>query len=277
MTDPARLREFLRREPVLNSVPLGILSRALASEEAGAATFIASVERDGAVRAAALRSNYPKLALAAGGAPDELAELTRIVHLRMPDLPCVLGRDTEVLAFRAEWERLTGNPGIPGMPQRAHVLDRVEPQPPVPGRILTATESDQDLVLEWFLAFTAEAIGDHEPVEGQAAQVLRMLNVGAVSLWVDEQPVAMAAAREFGDGVARIGPVYTVPRARRQGYGGAVTAAVSQQMLDNGCARCMLFTDLRNPTSNHVYQQLGYTPVADFHEFWFTGRAGSTA
>ena len=33
----------------------------------------------------------------------------------------------------------------------------------------------------------------------------------------------------------------------------------------------LLFTDLSNPTSNGLYQRIGYRPVADFAEYDFTG------
>ena len=61
----------------------------------------------------------------------------------------------------------------------------------------------------------------------------------------------------------RIGPVYTPPEQRRRGYGSALTAALTQQLLDGGRRFCFLFTDLANPTSNSIYQRIGYRPVTD--------------
>ena len=63
-------------------------------------------------------------------------------------------------------------------------------------------------------------------------------------------------------GVARIGPVYTPPEQRRKGYAGAAVAQVSQLFLDAG-ARVCLYTDQANPTSNGIYQAIGYRPVVD--------------
>jgi predicted GNAT family acetyltransferase len=48
-------------------------------------------------------------------------------------------------------------------------------------------------------------------------------------------------------------------------------AALSQQLLDAGWEFCALFTDLANPTSNSIYQRIGYRPVADFDEYIFGG------
>jgi predicted GNAT family acetyltransferase len=41
-----------------------------------------------------------------------------------------------------------------------------------------------------------------------------------------------------------------------------VTAAATRDVLDRG-AIPVLFTDLANPTSNKIYQQLGYYAVED--------------
>jgi predicted GNAT family acetyltransferase len=42
-----------------------------------------------------------------------------------------------------------------------------------------------------------------------------------------------------------------------------VTAAVSQAALDAGATHVVLYTDLANPTSNALYERLGYRPVQD--------------
>jgi predicted GNAT family acetyltransferase len=57
--------------------------------------------------------------------------------------------------------------------------------------------------------------------------------------------------------------VYTPAEHRARGYGSAVTAAATQDVLDDR-AIPVLFTDLANPTSNAIYQRLGYRPVGDY-------------
>ncbi len=56
---------------------------------------------------------------------------------------------------------------------------------------------------------------------------------------------------------------------RRQGYASSCVAALSQTLLDQGRKYCFLFTDLANPTSNHIYQAIGYQPICDMNEYWF--------
>ncbi len=56
---------------------------------------------------------------------------------------------------------------------------------------------------------------------------------------------------------------HTLPQHRQRGYGAAVTAACTDDALCSGAQHVVLFTDLANPTSNALYQRLGYRPVSD--------------
>jgi predicted GNAT family acetyltransferase len=73
----------------------------------------------------------------------------------------------------------------------------------------------------------------------------------------------MACRHRTAAGVARVGPVFTPPEHRRHGYGAAVTAACTRDALERDADDVVLFTDLDNPTSNAIYQRLGYLPVSD--------------
>ena len=95
---------------------------------------------------------------------------------------------------------------------------------------------------------------------GRTAPSLRAWRLGLA--WLDE-PVSIAAATPVLAGMARIGPVYTPPQWRRHGYGSAVTAAASGHAVARGATEVVLFADVTNPTSNSIYQQLGFRPIAD--------------
>ena len=72
-------------------------------------------------------------------------------------------------------------------------------------------------------------------------------------------------------GVVRVGPVYTPPEHRKRGYASSAVAAASEQALAEGATRCMLFTDVSNPTSNSIYRALGYVRCGDWREYEFGG------
>ena len=134
--------------------------------------------------------------------------------------------------------------------------------PDVAGTTRVATGSDRPLLREWYAAFGEEA---RDSVAGSDEAVDHMLAWGQAWLWTDDagQPVSLAARRAPNAGSARVGPVYTPPAHRGHGYGSAVTAAATADVLADG-AIPVLFTDLANPTSNKIYQRLGYRPVGDY-------------
>jgi len=175
-----------------------------------------------------------------------------------------------VEAFMALWRKRTGRGGAPVMRERLYRIDAAPDVPAVTGQFRPAVEADMELLLDWSLAFNAETWGEHLRVErevlrgGVLARVQR--RGGGIGLWVDGGEVVSLAGYGAGDppAPARLAPVYTPPPLRGRGYGSAVTAALTRAVFDAGHAACMLFTDLSNPTSNHIYTAIGYRPVADW-------------
>ncbi|MEU4279095.1 GNAT family N-acetyltransferase [Streptomyces tanashiensis] len=166
----------------------------------------------------------------------------------------------------------TGRPWAPTVRMRLFRLGELTPPDPAPaGRGRVATEADVPLVAAWTTEF-AEAIGD-EPAEDYTGFVTERISEGRLWLWEgpDGRPVSMAAVSRTIEGQARVHLVYTPPAERGRGYAAGVTEAVSRAALDGGVAQVLLFTDLSNPTSNALYQRLGYRPVTDHLGVAFTG------
>lgn len=97
---------------------------------------------------------------------------------------------------------------------------------------------------------------------------------GGVMLWEDAlpertEPVSLAAFGGATPNGIRIGPVYTPPDRRGRGYASALTAELTASLLAGGRRFCFLFTNLANPTSNSIYQQVGYRPVTDVDQWLF--------
>lgn len=180
----------------------------------------------------------------------------------------------EVEAFVAAWTDRTGIGPAARMDQRLYRLADLKPPTDVPGSPVIADRTDAELVADWRQAFAAES-GAHQGDQSRAdvvRQVRDSIEFGTPQfLWhVDGRPVSYASATRPGAGMSRIGPVYTPPQFRRNGYGTAVTAAASQWALTQGAEHVLLFTDLANPTSNAIYQRIGYVPVAEALDVTFT-------
>ncbi|NJN93142.1 MAG: GNAT family N-acetyltransferase [Anaerolineales bacterium] len=171
-------------------------------------------------------------------------------------------------AFAAAWARLTRTSYRVQIRNRLYELRRVEPTPPTPGRLRLATLADLELVADWTFAFQTEALHRGDSVE--ALEVTRYkIKDQDLYLWEDGQPVSTASqSRPTRNGIC-LSLVYTPPEQRGRGYATACVAGLSQLLLDFGCQFCVLFTDLANPTSNHIYQTIGYRPIADFTEYVF--------
>ena len=99
----------------------------------------------------------------------------------------------------------------------------------------------------------------------------RRLRDERLLVWDDDRVVSMVGTSPPVAGVVRLGPVYTPPETRRHGYATALVGEVSRRALAAGATKCMLYTDLANPTSNHIYQAVGYRRSNDAQEYRFSG------
>ncbi|WP_086825565.1 GNAT family N-acetyltransferase [Streptomyces sp. NRRL B-24572] len=165
----------------------------------------------------------------------------------------------------------TGRPWAPTTRMRLFRLGELTPPDPAPtGRARVATEADVPLVAAWAREFVV-AIGE-EPAEDYTGFVTERISEGRLWLWEapDGRPVSMAAVSRTIEGQARVHLVYTPPAERGRGYAAGATEAVSRAAREAGVAQVLLFTDLANPTSNALYQRLGYRPVTDHLGVTFT-------
>ncbi|MBP2706126.1 GNAT family N-acetyltransferase [Microbispora sp. RL4-1S] len=195
-----------------------------------------------------------------GAACTDLAQL-----LSAGDHPFrgLMADDATIGLFSQAWKTATGSTLESRLHLRLYRLEQVvSPSLAVPGKSRVATAGDRDLLHAWCTSFIAEAgpLGvdlDTFIDERIARHGWRLWEVGG-------EVVAMAATTPAVAGMARITPVYTSPDHRGQGYGAAVTMAVSRAAQESGAAHVLLFTDVSNPTSNRLYQRIGYQPVSDY-------------
>lgn len=249
--------DFLRSRPVENTVLLTIADtvRLRGPHAYGDGTPIFGWCHDGAF----LRTP-PRGALLTEMSADAAAALA--ADLARAGLPAIAGPEGAAEAFAAEWQRLTGaTPRVAGR-QRLYRLDSLTPpDPPPPGAGRIAGDADRDLLIDWMDALN-RALG--EGTNRTAEFVDDRLSHGGLLLWEDAgRPVSMAGTTRPAAGMVRVVAVYTPPEHRARGYAGAATAAVTRAALDAGATDVVLFTDLSNPTSNALYQRLGYTPIED--------------
>jgi RimJ/RimL family protein N-acetyltransferase len=257
----------LLADPVRQTVALSVLASLRAAGLArfgdGPPLFGWHRRGDGTVDGAVLQTPPFPLLLASLPAGSVAGLLTVLSAER--GLPTAVSVDAASEApVLADWVAVTGGgTGTARLRSRLYRLGELNPPDPGPaGAPRLAGQADTDLLIEWHEAFRLEAEGAGP--EDASRTVADRLSHDGLLLWeVGGEPVAMAGLTHTVAGVARIAGVYTPRPHRRQGYGGAITTAASQTARDRGASEVVLFTDLANPTSNALYQRLGYRSVED--------------
>jgi uncharacterized protein len=267
-----RVRDFLERQECLNNQVLGTCIH-LAERESPPrmSPLLATVEEGQKILLVAVMTPPRGLVLAAdenynADAVDLLAQ-----HLFSEDtrIPGVMGPGAVAGDFARAWSAQSGCRSDVDMRMRVYELRTVIPPAPVRGNLRVATEDDLELVTQWRFRFTEDAniAGENTEVPRRAAALVA---ARATFLWDVGEPVSMASTvRPTVHGIG-IGGVYTPRELRRQGYASACMAALSQRLLDEGYQFCMLFADLSNPTSNALYQRIGYAAIGEFVKYTFS-------
>ena len=278
---PARVDEFLdeardllmAHEAEHNAI-LGLCSAMQARPEVVAddpPAFATVLDRSGAVVLAGLRIPPYNQQLSLADGLDAVDALVKA--LRNESLPGVLAPTAEAVRFAGRWTALTGQTSARTVAERLFRLERViPPTRPASGSWRLARPTDRQRLADWLVAFSREALPDDPPLEDPLGAADRWMSSPDrfVYVWEDGgEVVSIAGAGGRTPNGIRISTVYTPPNLRRRGYASALTAAVSQDQLDRGRRFCFLFTDLANPTSNKIYQGIGYRPVCDFDLYRF--------
>jgi predicted GNAT family acetyltransferase len=263
----SRAGDFLRSRPALHTLALTVTEQ-LRTRGTGVygdeAPYFGVLERQGAVRAVYFRTPPHRLCVTSL-TPEEAGALAAHLAADGRPLPGVSGERASVAELARAWERRTGARAAVRQRQRLYRLDTLTAPGPVPrGRARVAGDADREQLVRWYGEFMA-AVGEGAGQRAEGWADAR-ISYGGVTFWEDADgtPLAMAGVTPMVAGQVRVGPVYTPAQLRGRGYAGAVTAEVSRAARASGADEVLLFTDLANPTSNALYQRIGYRLVADF-------------
>ncbi|MER3495024.1 MAG: GNAT family N-acetyltransferase [Mastigocladus sp. ERB_26_2] len=263
-----RVKDYLLSQEAMHNLLLGIANTLIHHPERyKSQPYLAIVEIDRDIVAVAMRTPPYDLVLSQSKNLDAVKAIAQDLYLVSESISAVNGPTFESEAFAQAWCSLTGKSYQLKMAMRAFQLEQVHHISQAPGYLRLAIDSDQELLLRWFEAFCLEAVGKVE--SDPQAWINHHLQQQAVYLWQDEVTVSMVSRGQLTPHGVRINLVYTPPEYRGKGYASACLAGLSQKLLDQGHKYCFLFTDLANPTTNHIYQLIGYRPVGDWHNYCF--------
>lgn len=269
--------DFLRSRPALHTMHLSTTEklRTLGTAAYGdrGVPVLGRLERAGKVHATFYR--FPARTLSVTSLSPEQAD-TLAAHLAAIGqvLPSVTADHSTATTFAEAWQRHTG--ATPRLRVQLHLyrLGTLTPPEPIPaGRGRPVGERDHEHLMRWCSEFAADT-GDSITIDARSWASTKFAEK-RYTLWEtpDSTPVSMAGVNPLAGGQVRVDPVYTPAHLRGHGYAGAVTVAVSRAALSAGATDVVLFTNAANPTSNAIYQRIGYRPVADFATYDFASAA----
>jgi hypothetical protein len=266
---------LLEREAENNlmlSIAFGVESGRLVAK---GASYFGSVEEDGRILATAVMTPPQQAVLARSEHEEAVRMLAGDIWSFHEATPGVHGPRPTGAWFSDAWSALTSREPRLSLQERLYRLEHLRPVPTPPGSARPAQPADWPLLAQWQVAFQREALPHQRALPREADllvhwQTLSVLPPSVLGQWVWVARGDVVSYVAYGSATPngmRIGPVYTPPEARGRGYATALTARVSQEVLDQGKHFVTLFTDLANPTSNKIYQTIGYAPIADFDEY----------
>lgn len=187
-----------------------------------------------------------------------IPELCNYLAVNNVEIPGIIGPRDTVLQFNDRWTSIKQVSATVRFNQMVYKLEKLTEVPMSPGKMRQALPIDLDTVTDWIHQFHLEALGQSSFEEARK-QADKKIQEGAIYLWETDQPVSMAGwTRPTQNGVT-IAFVYTPEEHRKKGYATSCVAQLTKLMLEQ-YRFCSLFTDLNNPTSNSIYQKMGYQP-----------------
>ncbi|MEO8126320.1 MAG: GNAT family N-acetyltransferase [Bryobacteraceae bacterium] len=264
--DPAlalrRAGAFLASEPVLHNLILTLLHTRLKQPEPG--RYWIALDRNQAA-GVVLQSPPDFPATLTPMEPRVIAVMVDAIAKAGVSLPGINGDAATAANFAGRWTERRQSAATPFQGSRLYECVEVGDAPRIGGRLRQALPADGGMLIHWTHAFLAE-IG--ERVHDAELRVERALAAGQLWLWDDDGPASMALSREPVEGVVRLAGVYTPADKRKRGYAGACVGALTKRLREAEY-RCVLYTDLGNPTSNSIYRRIGYKAVAEALRYRF--------
>ena len=251
-------RTSLEEHESANGLMLGVALRLAETLTKGG--YLATVADAGELVLASIMTP-PHNMLLSSPMPSPPVAATRLLceHVSSSNVsvPGVLGPVDLSSQFSREWTHLTSASATKGMAQRIYDLIEARKEPvTADGHFRLANLDDIDVLARWH----------GEPLRRSLPSLVQ---AGHIGVWELDEPVSCAAqARRTTHGGA-VNLVFTPPGLRRRGYATACVASLCQHLLDSGWRFCCLHADLANPTSNSIYQKIGFKAVVDFQEYRF--------
>jgi ribosomal protein S18 acetylase RimI-like enzyme len=186
-----------------------------------------------------------------------------VEHMANIDYPGIIGEKEASLTYQRAYKNFHGKDMIVEMNQRIYFCKKVLTDTKVEGTFRLATIDDYEILKYWANEFVSEVEGYSVTFEESNKTLDRLLaSKGLYVLENDGHLLSMAARSRPWKHTETISYVFTPKSLRRKGYATKVVEILTNIILKDK-DQVTLYTDLANPTSNSIYQKIGFVPYCD--------------
>jgi predicted GNAT family acetyltransferase len=260
----------LEKNATLHSFILSLVGRYKESNKP-LARMVRATNINGELIVAGIQTELERALIISQTDAAEAKSFCTLLAENIPDLPGINGPVPGVDCFASSWSQMKSCESKLGTNMRLFELTTVILPKQISGMFRLAQTKDEKIIFNWLRAFHSEAV-PNDPILSDD-ELIKNLREGIEKnqffVWEDEgKLVSLVGSRRETSTDRWIAPVYTPPELRGRGYASFLVASVSQIIVDSG-KKAMLFTDLTNPTSNSIYQKIGFKSVGDFNHYFF--------
>ena len=198
---------------------------------------------------------------------EAMGALCQFLYENNFHIPGIVGQKDIINFFKEKWGSYQDLSYRLTMNQMIYKLDKVNDVPLSNGKFRKAIYTDLEVVAKWVQEFRAQTF-DAISLDKATEIASHKIREGTFYLWETDRPVSMAGwTRPTRKGIT-VSFVYTPYEERKKGYATSCVAKLSELLLRK-YQFCTLFTDLSNPSSNKIYQEIGYQPIEEFMMYVF--------
>ena len=259
LTFKEEVTSFLEKNEQENNLILGVLQMVQQP------VFMGVAKQEEEIAAVFLQTEEKKQIIVATSemAEEEIVELANKLTKVYSNVPGLIGNKKIVQKLAEEIAVLENKKTNVVMEQGVYALQQVKKKWTEDGAFREIGSDELPLIEQWIYQFCEDVRLPTTKEEAKQTAHTLITNRRLFGLDVDGKLVSVAAKTRPTTNNITVNFVYTPKEARKKGYASSCVAALSQRMLDEGYKTTTLYTDLANPTSNKIYQEIGYEQIAE--------------
>lgn len=231
-----------------------------------------SIESNGKVIACALRSNHDRPFIVTEMPEGFVDFLIKDLASNNIELAAVVGEESTATYFKNQWINLNNLNFKINIHLGVYECFNVIFPKVMTGELRQATQEDRITLKKYIIGFYQDCFPDQPIIDENIEKSIDRL-LENKSLFVlqnsKKEIISMAANTRSTLNGGTISLVYTPKEFRGFGHASTTVSLLSDILIKNGKKFTCLFTDLTNPTSNSIYQKIGFIKIGQNIHFDF--------